>query len=671
MHFRNRSAVSILALSLFLATVSKAQDRTDLGEVLVTAAKHQTELRQASTTATVITREEIQNRGWQSLDEALRSILSFDIVQTGGPGGISAPQMRGLPGRFMVVLVDGVRVNDPSDANGGAGTVFSHLNTGSVERIEIVRGPQSPLYGSNAASGVINIITRKGLDKPALDLSYQGGSLNSHRIEAAFSGARGAFDWRLSQGVTATDGVIDKEEYRNYATAVKLGYGDAAALRWENTLGFTRARQNFADFNENYDSEYGGAFWASQTPDPNQENRIDYFSLGEKVTHTLRENWKHEFNFGLSRRDRHTQDPDDGLLGYMQAPYDGFTLNWADYYDKGVNVPVYDAPYGPDDYRYRGMNYDLDYRHTISFTGSKASEILTSGLEYLRQTYRQGGNYGYLSDDLSLTSLYLNNQTLLAGEALSINTGLRYDNHEEAGGSTTGMLGAAWDIRRYGLILRGNYGSAFRAPAVYELFSSASGNLDLDPETSATGELGVEKYDPRGRYRIGLNWWHSEVKDAIIWVLQNPATYSGLYMNVDKLNSRGVELELKVHPLPQWQAAFNYTYTESWKLNHSAGVWSRNVQLPRNKFNLNLAWLHPKGGSIALDGYWVDGSRLRWNGIEKTDGYFKLDLTGRCPLGRGFTGTLALRNILDEDYFESLGYREAGFQAFAGLEYRR
>ncbi len=671
MRFPKSFPVAFLAFSLTVSSSILAQENSDLGTVIVTAAKHQTELRQASTTTTVITRQEIVTRGWQDSDEALRSILSFDITQAGGPGGISAPQMRGLPGRFMVVMIDGVRVNDPSDANGGAGSIFSHIPTADIERIEVVRGPQSPLYGSNAASGVINIITRRGQGKPSLGLSYQGGSLNSHRVDASYSGESRGFDWRLNQDVIATDGVIDKEFYRNYSTGIKLGYGDAASLRWESAASFTRARQNFADFNENYDSQYGGAFWSAQTPDPHQESKVDYFSLGEKVSHALRENWKHELSFGLSGRSRHTQDPNDGLLGYMRSPYDGFTLDWANYYDQGAQVPVYDTPYGAEDYRYRGTNYDLDYRHTLALSGEKATDILTAGTEYLYQSYRQGGTYGYLSDHLSLTSLYLNNQTLLAGEALCVNAGLRYDSQDRSGSSSTGMLGAAWDIRRLGIILRGNYGSAFRAPSVYELFSPTNGNADLEAETSITGELGVEKYMAGGRCRVGLSWWHTEVEDAIVWVLKDPATYSGQYRNFDKLNSRGVEFEFKAHPLPQWQGSFNYTYTESWKYDKSADLWSRNIQLPRNKFNLNLTWLHPKGGSVSLDGYWVDGSRLRWNGLEKVDSYFKLDLTGRCPLGRGFTGSLALRNVLDEDYFESLGYREAGFQAYAGLEFRR
>ncbi|HLA40856.1 MAG TPA: TonB-dependent receptor plug domain-containing protein, partial [Candidatus Glassbacteria bacterium] len=130
-----------------------AQNPADIGTIVVSASKYETSLRSVSTSATVITHAELLERGWRSVDEALRGIVGFDIAQQSGPGGLSFPQLRGLPGKYLVVMIDGVRVNDPTDPNGGVGTLFSHLTTADIERIEIVRGPQSPLYGSNAATG--------------------------------------------------------------------------------------------------------------------------------------------------------------------------------------------------------------------------------------------------------------------------------------------------------------------------------------------------------------------------------------------------------------------------------------------------------------------------------------------------------------------------------------
>jgi len=206
-----RSTITIFLFPLF----AFAQDVEDLGTIVVTATKSETSLRHVSTTTTVITREEILRKGHKTAVEALRDVVSFDINHSGGPGALSAPQLRGLTGRFIVVMIDGVRVNDPADPNGGAGTIFSHLTTEDIERIEVVRGPQSPLYGSNAAAGVINIITRSGTGDGEIKVSYEAGSLNSQRMNFGYNIKKKGFKFRADQWITATNGVIALEKYRN------------------------------------------------------------------------------------------------------------------------------------------------------------------------------------------------------------------------------------------------------------------------------------------------------------------------------------------------------------------------------------------------------------------------------------------------------------------------
>ena len=658
---------SAFAALLIFPLILFSQQTEDLGTVVVTAAKHETSLRSVSTTSTVITAAEIERRGLQTVAEALRHIVSFDITQAGGPGGLSYPQLRGLTAKYMVVLINGVRVNDPADANGGVGTLFSHLSTSDISRIEVIRGPQSPLYGSNANSGVINIITRSGSSSPAASLSYEGGSLNSHRIGFDYSAGKAGFNFRAGEDITATAGLIDLETYRNYTTSVQLGYSKPGALDWETIVRHTRMNNNFAELSENS----FGALWTVELPDPHQENRFDYTIIGNKVEHHITGNWLPSLNFGISRRDRKTADPNDGPLGSRIAVEDEFDWDGSLLYHKGDVVPVLDAPYGPADYRYLGTNYDLDYRHTLLAQTGGLSEILTAGIEYLYQGYTQSGSNGNLSGDLGTTSVYAHNQALLLDEALSLNAGARYDSHERAGGKTTGMLGLAYDIQRNGLILRGNVGSAFRAPAYYELFETqfGNGNPALKPENSLTWEFGIEKYSADKNFRLTLSTWHTKVEDAIVWAWTGPEAWNGKYLNVDRLRSDGLEAGVDFKPFANWLFGFNYTYTDSRKYSSSTGAWSRNIQLPFNKLNLNATYLY-RGASFSLDGYALDNSSLRWNGIDKAKGYFKLDLTSRVPLHGHLTASLRLQNLLDADYVESIGFREAGFTAFGGLELR-
>ncbi len=654
-----------LALSLLfsLSGLSEPYAQNDAGTVVVTAAKHQTSLSSVSTTATVVTAEQIKQRGYRNVADILRSELSIDIAHSGGPGGLSYPQVRGLPGKYLVVLVDGVRVNDPADANGGAGTIFSHMTTADIERIEIIRGAKSALYGSNAATGVINIITRSGRGDGKLRLAYEGGSLSSHRIDFGYSINQAGWSLRADQNITDTGGVIDGEEYSNFTTSIKLGYTGSSEFEWETTLRHANTVQRFAEWNENYDN---GPSWTSQLPDPNQKNDFNYTAFGTRVGYSIFDNWRQDLNFGVSHRSRKTSDPDDGLLGHMAAPYDAFTLNGVDYYDKGQSVPIHDAAWG--DYSFTGTNIDIDYRHTATFSGKKADNILTAGFEYLYRDYEQAGVYGDWTNNVGNVAFYAGNQTLLLEEALSINLGVRYDEHQHAGGSTTGSAGLAYDIRKIGLVLKADIGSAFRAPAVYELFfenAYGKGNPDLDPEQSTSWEFGFEKYSWGGKFKLMASTWHTDFDDAIIYVI-DPASWQGTYQNADEARSDGVELGISAAPYQNWRFGLNYTYTDSRKYVQSDDKWSRMVLVPLNKFNLNATWLF-RGATVSADGYWVDDTRLRWNLADRLDSYFRLDLTARTPVTKRIDLSLRVRNLLDKDYNESYGMKEAGVSAYGGL----
>ena len=651
-----------LTFCFFFPLLVYSQEPEDIGTIVVSAAKYETSLKSVSTTSTVITAEEIKRKGRKDLAEALRDIVSFDIAQTGGPGGLSYPQLRGLPGKFMVVMIDGVRMNDPSDANGGVGTLFSHLTVDDIERIEVIRGPQSPLYGSNAATGVINIITRRGPGAPKMKFSYEGGSLNSQRLASSLGVGKNGFNLSAVQDYTYTEGNVDLERYRNYTSSIKAAYNYKDILNWESIVRYARVEYNFAEVKETF----SGPLWTAQLPDPDQQLDIDYMTLGNSLKHKLSENWQHELRVGISWRDRKTLDTYNGLLGWVKSPWDGFTLDWTKFYKKGDQVPVYDDGDGKA-YGYKGTNYDFDYRHTLLLNGEKASDIFSAGFEYQFQDYSQWGKYGSLNKNLGIVGTYLHNQALFFDDALSINSGLRYDDHEKAGGSTTGMIGASCDLKNAGLILRANIGNAFRAPAIYELFNPDFGSPDLKSETSTTYEFGLEKYTSNKKFRVSASTWHTSVDDAIVWVMTDPNLFLGHYRNFDKARSEGVEASLELKPHPGWIFTFNYTYTDSRKFEQANKKWSRNVEIPFNKFNVSLAYLY-REGSVSLDGYWVDKTRLRWNGIDRMDSYFRLDLNSRLPLGPYTVLSLRLQNILDKNYQEEIGYREAGFSAFGGIE---
>ena len=147
------------------------------------------------------------------------------------------------------------------------------------------------------------------------------------------------------------------------------------------------------------------------------------------------------------------------------------------------------------------------------------------------------------------------------------------------------------------------------------------------------------------------------------------ASWQGTYANADGAESDGVEVGISAIPYPNWRFGLNYTYTDSHRFIAADNANTRMVQVPYNKFNLNATWLC-KGASVSVDGYWVDGTRLRWNLTDKLDSYFKLDLTARVPITAKVELGLRVRNLFDEDYNESYGMKETGITAYGGLTLR-
>ena len=634
----------------------------DTPTVVVTATRHATEISNVSTHTTVIDSRELELRGHDNAAEALRDIAGFDISQTGGPGGISAPQIRGLTGKWILILIDGVRMNDPADANNAVGTILSHLNTDDIERIEIVRGPQSPLYGSSAAAGVINIITRKGRGDGSFRFGYEGGSLNSQRVSGSYGVNKNGFGFQATQSYTYAEGNVDLEYYRNHTTSIKGSYSNDK-LDWTSTVRYTAMQRNFGEFIENYSGDIYGYEFA----DPNQTNDYGYMTIGNTVTHKINDFWSQTASFGVSWRDRRTTDPDDGVLGTFPAPGDGFTLDWMSFYDKGSPVPVLDNMYAAYSYGYKGINYDADYRQNLAWSGDNYSDILTAGATFLAQDYNQWGDYGALDKSLNTWSVYAHNQVLLADESLAINTGMRLDDQQETDANFSAMAGISNDIRSLGLLWRANVGSSFRAPSIYEVYEPQYGNPALEPETALSYEFGLEKYASDKSWKIGVNYFHNEIDHLIIWSMVDPATYSYKYINADKAESKGVEATIAVYPHENWSISANYTYTDSRVLNEVSDIWSRQVQVPYNKLNLNLTYSNGRG-SVSLDSYLVDDSRLRWNKLDSMDSYTKVDITGRLNVNETMTGILKLRNIFDVDYYETWGQKETGAAVYGGLE---
>jgi len=221
----------VLVISLFPREIqAQSVYEEEIPEVVITATRLETPVDEVSGTILVITSEDIETKQARTVADALRGLPGVDLVNQGGPGKSSSVLLRGGDTRFTLVMIDGVEVNDPS--NPERTFDFAHMTTSDIERIEVLFGPQSTLYGSDAIGGVIQIITRKGSGRPLLEVETEGGSFGKKRGHAAVRGERGRVSYSLSadavdsEGISAAseaDGNTEKDGYENMTLAGHLG----------------------------------------------------------------------------------------------------------------------------------------------------------------------------------------------------------------------------------------------------------------------------------------------------------------------------------------------------------------------------------------------------------------------------------------------------------------
>ncbi|MDD2337110.1 MAG: TonB-dependent receptor plug domain-containing protein [Geobacteraceae bacterium] len=207
----------VLMQALVFTTHAFGQDSSQLEEIVVTANRNEAALDEIGSSISVITREEIDRSKKPFVLDLLRTVPALDVVQSGGPGGLTSVSIRGAASEYTLVLLDGVRMNDPSTP--GASYDFANLTTDNIERIEVLRGPQSTLYGSDAMGGVINIITRQGTGKPSGFVSAEGGSFGTATEKAAISGGTELLRYSLGLSREDTSGFSSAgEKYGNHET---------------------------------------------------------------------------------------------------------------------------------------------------------------------------------------------------------------------------------------------------------------------------------------------------------------------------------------------------------------------------------------------------------------------------------------------------------------------
>ncbi|NOZ68760.1 MAG: TonB-dependent receptor [Deferribacteres bacterium] len=659
--------VITVCILIFAVSASAGDDAPSMEEIVVTGTKIEKKAENLTDSVTVITADEIEKNSFTDFTEILRSVPGIEFKQAGGPGQFNYPKMRGFSQGHFLVVIDWIKVNEAM--RGGVSNLLGHIDPQIIERIEILRGPQAAIYGSNSTAGVIVITTKKGTEKPEVRAGGEAGSLDWRKAYASASGSAGRLGYSLYTGYTDSGGVHEYEYFRELSSSINLGYNFSDSFNVEGSFMYTDSEFNYAELRESYsDDSPSTPWWAFQLPDPNSLSASDYYNGSIRIRHEISGGLKQALTLGYYKHKKKGLDEDDGYLGSVVAPVDNFTLDRVNYYNKGDIVPVYDRGDGKP-YYYQDENYLTDYNIIWDRDlGPDTLNTLLVGAEFQRQKGRKWGKYGEIDKELDNYSFYLNDQILMLNETLILSLGLRNDHHGEFGNQVTGKAGASYTFRPTGTTLYTNYGTSFKAPTFFNLYDPRYGNRELNPEKGKTYEFGVRQSFLEKRLNLECSYWQTELDDVIAFVYginPDPAVV-GMYDNRDKATSQGIETSLSFKLTDSLTFSGNYTYTDS--KSEKDGETFRTVQIARNKFNLDLTYdtgkLH-----LNIHGYY-SGPRLRWKGDKEMDSYFRTDVAARADVTENWTIYGRVENLFNENIQEGLGYEQPGVYAVTGMQWK-
>lgn len=605
--------------ALLAATAAMAQETERVEPVVVTATKIETPRAEVGASVTVITGEELRTYNYPSVDDALRQVPGVDIQRSGGMGKLSAIRIRGAGTQQVQVMVDGMRVKSPT-----LGVVdLSELTLDAVERIEIVRGPQSTLHGADAIGGVVNIITRRGRGPVSGTAEVQVGTDATFRERLGVQGTVGALDFNVAGSRWDSDGDLANDAADQTTVAGRVGY----MLPWKGELALT--------------GRYTDLF-----------TKLPIYTTIPPPT-VYDPNARQETETGL-----------------YSATYRQRVLDW---WETSARVGQWFS-----EQRYRNVPPPGAFT-TISHIDTSRTELewlnsfpvvpwttLTVGAEYRKE---HGKSRGEFSEDTHTVSLLVQDELRLL-DRVSIVGGLRWDDNDDYGRELTPRVATAVAVKETGTRLRGAWAQGFRAPTINDLFFPGFGNPDLDAERSTSWEVGADQEAWQRRVRLSATYFHTRFKD-LIQVVFDPATFSFLPENVGRARARGIEASAEVEPLDWLLLYGQYTWTDT--RDKDTGQDLRRV--PRHHWNTGLVVTPIPRLSLFVQAT-VVSSQFETTGVSRNPGHYRLDAGGTLRvlgrLGRleRLELTARIENLTDRDYEEVYGFPAPGIGALVGLRAR-
>jgi vitamin B12 transporter len=629
-----RSAALAAASTVALSGAAAAQE-TEVAPVVITATLIPTPINEVGSSLTLITADQIEQRQWRTLPDALIETPGLNLVQEGGPGGQTSVFIRGANANHTEVIIDGVEANDPSQL--GAYDFGQGLAAG-VEKIEVLRGPQSSLYGADALGGVIDIVTTAGEGPPRVTASLEGGSFATFNQTLGVAGSEGGFHYALDlahfrsgdtpvtpPGLLAPGEAAIGDPYDNLTGAAKFGYEFTRDLSVGLVLRYVDA--DYRSTGENFD-----VFPA--VPDSVQSSQWERQVFARAEARLGLFDGRLENVFGVAYAHFHTS---------IQSPDDGF----------GLPAAVIDEA---DRLKFDWLGtVVLDRRDTLVLGVDETTDRLIDSPVSVSES-RVGG-FAELQ------------ARPFAGLAVAVSA--RIDADDRYGDYATWRVAPAYTLAATGTVLKASAGTGFKSPTLSELFVSFPdfeffANPNLKPERSFGYDLGFEQ--PLGRARFGATWFHNDIRD-LIEAGPEPAAgpFAETYLNIGRATTYGVESFVTFRLTEGLDLRADYT----WLIARDDVAREELLRRPRNKATFSAAWrASPRlrlTASLLYVGAWVDGNRDFSIPRLMASPYATVNLAGDYELGHGLTLFARINNLLDRRYEEPVGFDKPGFGAYGGV----
>ncbi len=644
---RVRISLSLLLLLATAAASLRVSAEEFRDTLVVTASRIPVPLVAAGSSVSVIDRDEIEARQAIFVVDLLKDIPGFIVSRSGSIGAQTQVRIRGAEANQVLVLIDGIEANDPA---GNDEFAFQDLTTWDVERIEVVRGPQSALWGSDALAGVINIITRQPTTELAAEGSAELGAFDSSSFGGRFAGPLGGVRAGLSLSRFDTNG-----DNSSRTGSENDGY--------ENTTGTLTLAANPAD---NLELDFVGRY----TSTTKQFDGTDFISTGLPTD---------------------TGDVTDVALGYFRT---GGTLRlaggrwtqraratWTTTDTDNRNESGANGSTGADKY---GIYYQTTWQFTPEAPGSTGNAV-TLALDRERQEFSQrapASPYGDPNQDQKLDNTSVALELLLSPFArTSLSLSGRYDDNSQFENVATGRATLAWTARSAGTRLHAAVGSGQKAPTFIERFGyfpdQFLGNPALKPEKSRGWEAGLDQPVLDGKASIGATYFADRLENEIDGFAFDADTFLFTARNLDGTSRRkGVEVTAKTDISSTLRFSGSYTYTDATQPDPVTGADIREIRRPRHSASLNGDWRF-------LDGRAALNANVTYVG-ERTDTFFevappygtetiRLHSYSLASLAASYrlTGNARVyarvENLLNEDYEDVYGYNTPGIGAYAGI----